>query len=82
MDKGTKDVYVRPTENWGLYYVIFYIYTHTHFHIYIYIYTHTYTHAHTHATHTHTHIKRVSRLSFGLKVQSVRCRLQTSEFRV
>ena len=27
MDTGRKDVYVRPTENWGLYYVIFCIYT-------------------------------------------------------
>ena len=31
MDKGPEDVYVRPTENWGLYYVIFCIC------IYIYI---------------------------------------------
>ena len=35
MDNGTKDVYVRHTENWGLQCVIFCIY------IYIYIYTHT-----------------------------------------
>ena len=38
MDKGTKDVYVRPTENSGLYYVIFCIYIYIYILIYLFIF--------------------------------------------
>ena len=42
MDTGRKDVYVRPTENWGLYYVIFCVYIYMYMYIYVYIYIYRY----------------------------------------